>query len=112
MRSTVLRSLVLACSLLLVLPPGWCCMLAFQLSAHEAPGETPKPRTCCKHCRQAAPKAPTSRPAPTPLPSGECPCNDRLSMALDAPQSYHLDLSLPAPLPLIDFAFCLKTCTI
>src|SRR5262249_37673917 len=60
----LLTSLVLASSLILVLPRGWCCIFA-ALTAKAVPA----PLCCCSSDHQADP--PLSRPAK------RCPCADR-----------------------------------
>jgi hypothetical protein len=81
MRNGVVSSLVLAASLVLVLPHGWCCILVRTARA----GSQPAPKTqhsCC--CR-----TPISKPVPAnqgPLPAKPCPCDDRQTvMASFAP---------------------------
>jgi hypothetical protein len=105
MRSAILRPLTLACGLLLALPPGWCCMARAWESPQQAESDTPCPPPDCCPCKgPAQPKAPTPRPAP--LPPGQCPCDGRQSVAPDAPKAVGCDLSLPAPLPVIDLVPC------
>src|SRR5262245_64539709 len=77
MLSPLARSLMLACGLLLVLPPGWCCMVPFRACAQEVKdGDAQQPRPCCQHAdgasKPSSPRAP--EPAP-PLPLAKCPCS-------------------------------------
>jgi hypothetical protein len=92
MSSRAVRSLALACSLLLALPQGWCCR--FAVACHEAkattstntaadtldgPGET---GDCCHRCpHKAASTTPTGKPSPAEKPSAPtqsvCACSDR-----------------------------------
>jgi hypothetical protein len=71
MRSYLLQVLMLGCSLLLVLPPGWCCLAAGLVSRKEAAKTAPCCRSCC------ADKAPPAAPAPCPHKPGKCPCGER-----------------------------------
>jgi hypothetical protein len=84
MRSLFLRYLVLGCSLLLALPPGWCCIFQVQARSKEVKAEVPRPiGSCCGHCRGVVkPQVPTRTPVPA-LP-GKCPCDDRHSTTPDA----------------------------
>jgi hypothetical protein len=84
MENWVNRVLVLACSLFLALPPGWCCMVAGQTTkaptttstsdTAKAPVNTEK---CCRCCRPNS----DSNPSPTDKPSAPsksfCPFSDR-----------------------------------
>ena len=93
MRSRWPQYLLLACSLPLVLPAGWCCLLPLRAATPDAP---PKARPCCCHCTAPEKTAPAC-PRPLPIGSGKCPCADRHTTAPDNPQSLACDLSLPAP---------------
>jgi len=84
MGNRVNRVLVLACSLLLALPPGWCCMFACQPTKAPTktfPGDTAtspvNTEECCRCCRPNR----DSNPIPTDKPSAPsknlCPCSDR-----------------------------------
>jgi hypothetical protein len=70
MRSAVLRPLALLVSLVLVAPPGWCCLA----SRAEAPARA---AACCgcPHRREAP--APAPAPKKTPTKPFQCPCYDR-----------------------------------
>ena len=80
------RTLALACCLLLVLPPGWCCWLLLEGSPRAANvAEVARPATakvagsCCCQTQEPRPQAPVEGkklPAPrTPLK--QCPCSER-----------------------------------
>src|SRR3954447_25863085 len=74
MRSILPRCLVLASSLLLALPPGWCCLaLSFAPFAMDGSARSGVP-ACCQH--KAKQKAADPKEAPKPLHHGECPCDD------------------------------------
>jgi hypothetical protein len=67
----LLRSLVLACGLLVALPPMWCCMLYAHLqTASDTSPDSPK-TPCCPCCKLDAPaqRTPAKKPAPEP---GSC----------------------------------------
>src|SRR5437660_9302070 len=70
-----ISTLVLASSLLLALPPSWCCILVS--TAAPAAKATPVAKTsCCMHrCQQQ--QTPAEKPS---VPSNRCPCCDRLSV--------------------------------
>ena len=101
MRSVFVRTLILACSLPLAFPLGWCCMASAWVVRHDAGSETSCPRICCGHC--TAPSTSKTPPsAPAPLPPGKCPCDERHATAPDAPKVIGGDLFVLAPLPVID----------
>lgn len=84
------RLLALVGSLTLVLPHGWCCLLAAAASARPAadPGCCPKHRP-----------APAEKPAPV---KKDCPCSERHATAADskdAPLGPAALAPLPAPVP-------------
>ena len=89
MGSRVVRSLVLACSLVLALPQGWCCLFACHTAkASEtaaANSDSDLGDLGCPHCaNQTAPTSgPTDQPTPTENPAAPChsvcPCADRQS---------------------------------
>jgi len=115
MRSTFLRSLVLTCSFILVLPPGWCCMIPLPAPAQEGEDDTqqdkqntPKPSPCCGCCCQAKAKAadPQAPSQPEPPPAGKCPCDERHSTAPSSPKTFAGDLLGALPLDLLDLTFC------
>src|SRR5689334_5127790 len=78
----LLRCLVFVASLLLALPPGWCCMLHRNALPTESKSA---PRSCCNNhhrvggdrCNGQTPPQPNRGNAP--LPQGTCPCTERLS---------------------------------
>ena len=74
MRSRRLTSLVLVCSLPLLLPRGWCCIFAGPVKA--ALTESPPPRLGCCCCTGQPPPAEPRQPGP-PRPVKHCPCYDR-----------------------------------
>ncbi len=91
MRPLLLRLLVLACGLLLALPPGWCCLLPLCPAAqHAAPVTAPAgpcepEETCCCCGAGARPVPPPASPTPAPIPATCCPgCADRDVTAPDA----------------------------
>lgn len=89
MGSRAVRSLTLACSLLLALPQGWCCTFACSQTkatatandtkANDIPGEV---GGCCPHCpHESKPSnGPTHKPTPgeqpSPPTSSVCSCAD------------------------------------
>lgn len=91
MRFSFTRSLVVACSLLLALPPGWCCFAFHALPAADRVTAANVP-PCCKHKLHA--NSSTSQQVPRPLQHGECPCDDRVSTPADDHHGYTPDLSV------------------
>jgi len=86
--------LVLACSLLLALPPGWCCYFpGSRTPSGKACAGTDSVRSCCSKY-QAHP----SNQEPEPQQPFNCPCDERLSTPLEHSQACTLDLSLPSVL--------------
>jgi hypothetical protein len=103
-RSTFPRFLLLACGLLLALPPGWCCMVPAHAVAQETrKSDDSQPRSCCGHSKEAPKPAAPEGPKRAPLPFGRCPCCDRTT-STDAPKTLGCDQALAAPLPLIVLA--------
>jgi hypothetical protein len=92
MTSLFTRLLVLACSTLLALPPGWCCLAFCHAPARTARPDAEPLASCCKH--KTTPASPHQ--APEPLPPEECPCADRHTTAPDQRPSVLPDVSLPA----------------
>jgi hypothetical protein len=86
MRSRVRRSLVLVCSFLLVLPPGWCCHLVATACCQDPsiPDEAPAPvkhsEDCCCCPEKQAPETPlpVPKPARPTLPCKQPCCWERL----------------------------------
>jgi hypothetical protein len=73
---------VLACSLVLALPHGWCCLFAAQLRTLTTPvaKEAQGCAGCCKHGAHPKPAGePSKRPA-TP-----CPCDGRQTILPGSP---------------------------
>ena len=83
MRSRVVRSLVVACSLLLALPKGWCCMIAAQPqppTAASTPTAPADAELCCPCCRHQTPTSSPDRQPTQKSPTdshGVCCCADR-----------------------------------
>src|SRR5262249_29997364 len=101
MHSLFFRCLLLACSLTLVLPGGWCCMLASLPAKGSDSRAAPSfPGTCCCDTARTASSSNTPIDPPrVPLPPGRCPCSGRFSKLPDGPTVIALDLSLPTALP-------------
>src|SRR5438552_627850 len=92
MNSRGMRSLVLLCSLLLVPPPGWCC-----LAAHpDTPDEQIQSCCGCPHCKATEP--PPAGPKPPPAKSSPCPCLDRHTTRPHSPQPVAAAVVAVAPL--------------
>jgi hypothetical protein len=99
MHARSVRFLVLLSSLVLVPPPGWCCLVA-----RPAP-ESRQTKTCCgcPHCQRS--EAQTSRSEQPPAESSKCPCFDRHTTLSDASRPLATDatvvttLVVPAALP-------------
>src|SRR5262249_13655812 len=105
MSDRVMRSLVLAYSLTLALPQGWCCLFAVQPEKQAAPPERGTTRHCC---RCTAPQPAEAKPvAPSPseppaAPVQPCPCTDRnTTLPTSAVEKMDADLSLVAVLPVV-----------
>jgi hypothetical protein len=77
MKSRRLTSLVLVCSLPLLLPRGWCCIFAGPVKA--ALTKSPAPRLGCCGCTCCTGEPPASEPRQPhlPRPVKHCPCADR-----------------------------------
>jgi len=89
---SAVRFLVLVCSVLLALPPGWCCYFpGCKPSAENASTCPDQVRTCCKHRAHPTP----SNQEPEPKQPFNCPCDERLSTPVEHSQAWALDLSLP-----------------
>ena len=101
MQKLASRLLVLACSLLLALPQGWCCYAFARAAVQGERVQSVKARPCC-----AEQKSRSSAPgeAPAPAKPGKCPCADRNSTAPEKPLTISLDSSLPVVLALADTA--------
>lgn len=98
MLAVLLRPLVFAAGLLLLLPPGWCCLLGNALPRRVAVAHAAKPKTaCCGHCGSQHGKPSDSAPERVPGRDGKCPCGERLSTVPGHSVGVGLDLSLPVP---------------
>jgi hypothetical protein len=74
MRSRRLTSLILVCSLPLVLPRGWCCIFAGPVKVARTTAAPPRLGCCC--C-SGWPLASEPRQPDPPRPVKHCPCSDR-----------------------------------
>jgi len=82
MPSRFLRSLVLACSSVLALPPAWCCILApGETKAAQTAKQVESPPPCCRQGDDGP--RPSSDPKPVPSKSNKCPCDDRHTVQPD-----------------------------
>jgi hypothetical protein len=80
-----MRTLGVACALLLALPPAWCCWTP--LFAPAAPQE-PAPAPCC--VKGKTPEAPVAPPLPA-----RCPCADRQTIVAAGPHKGVVNSPLP-----------------
>lgn len=96
-----MRSLALAVSLFLALPPGWCCsaVAAFAFSSSE---EAAKKSCCC--CVETPAQTPAQSPAKAP-PVDPCssPCCERLPTLLVAAYDGVQDFAAPIMVAVIEF---------
>jgi hypothetical protein len=91
------RFAVLACSLPLALPQGWCCLLAIELSRFTSEVSA-KPASCCACAdKEETTTAPAEKP--TRLPPGKCPCDDRHTVLLEKSSVEKPDLDFAFVLP-------------
>jgi hypothetical protein len=98
MLAAILRPLALCCGMLLLLPPGWCCLLAQLARPCAAAGLSAKPkRACCGHCGGKRDNLPAPASDHVPGRDGKCPCGERLATAPAVPESAGSGLALPAP---------------
>jgi hypothetical protein len=97
MGSMLLRSLVLACSLTLALPPGWCCI--FQAAQAD---DEPAPVGCCKSASHQAPKPQDDNEPPQPSHGSDCPCADRATTPVSKIDQLDRDVALPADVVALD----------
>jgi hypothetical protein len=93
MRPYLSRSLVALVSLLLALPPGWCC-------GAPLPGErdalAPTRHSCCPVSRNASPAEKPAHPRKqAPADRGGCACPDRASATADGAKSVPVEMGLP-----------------
>jgi hypothetical protein len=75
MKNRLVRLLVLACSMVLALPPSWCCLLADKVNSVGA--DAAKICPCCAH------RAKSTKKIPLPPPTRRCPCSDRNAIRLE-----------------------------
>lgn len=85
------RFLLLLPSLVLALPPCWCCMVAAPLK-QDAPAQPQK--TCCHSQRPDSPKPPSER---SPFPKSCCPPS--LSTTAPSVKSYQPESMVPVAPP-------------
>src|SRR5437016_4045863 len=79
-RGFYLRYVALACSLLLALPPGWCCYGRGNPSALPEDARTEDVCPCCRH---TAPAAPEDRNPERPAQCSSCPCDERQATSIE-----------------------------
>jgi hypothetical protein len=92
MRKSVVCTLLLSCTLALVLPPGWCCVVGFGACravppppAEQAGDDEEAACCCCGDCAdRPRPAEPTPCCPPVRPPSERC-CYDRDPTAPDKP---------------------------
>ncbi|HMP02467.1 MAG TPA: hypothetical protein PKC45_08220 [Gemmatales bacterium] len=99
MGSRVVRSLVLACSLLVALPQGWCCLFAFHQAKATASTTTGE---CCPCCPTHSAPNDGQTPAKNPTVPGSftCCCADRHATAPETSSVKPLDTGAALALPL------------
>ena len=87
----VVNSLVLCCGLLLALPPGWCCTIAFEAGVKTAP------KTAAFHCPLCCDITPEPAPSqPEPPRPEACPiCGDRDLVKPAQPETLAVDVAGP-----------------
>jgi hypothetical protein len=101
MRSLPLRWSVLLCSLSLVLPGGWCCMLKPFFVQRGVKRPVVLVVSCCCCCERPAENQPADdqdAPKPAPLPAGKCPCSGRYCTSPNGPTTIDADFSFAAPM--------------
>jgi hypothetical protein len=101
MRSCVVRSLVFACSLLVALPQGWCCMFAFngaKATTSTTAGE------CCPCCPSGSAPNHGQTPAKHPTVPGSfnCCCADRHATVPEPSSVEQSDTGVALALPPLD----------
>jgi hypothetical protein len=100
-----MRSLVLAYSLTLALPQGWCCLFAVQPQKHPAARHEQGMARCCCPSTAPQPGDPNRDPSPSDAPSApvrHCPCTDRnTTLPKSAVEKIDTDLGLVAVLPVV-----------
>jgi hypothetical protein len=95
MISRPIHILIVACSLLLALPPGWCCLLEGPIFGQ---GGKKKLNTCGACCCDHPAKHSDATPGPVPASPrpARCPCDDRNSTSPD-PVSAKVDCGIALP---------------
>lgn len=107
MRSRILRTLVLACSLTFALPQGWCCMLTIQPTENVATENGPTcylagTAGCCCNSSIPLPGHPNKLPQ-KPVPLHNCPCSERIAtLPTHSVEKVDVDLGFVAMLPDFD----------
>jgi len=96
--SRTARCLVLACSLIVALPHGWCCAVAGQFTKIAAGQSAVKPAVCCECQRCAKPSTHGDKPADSP--PDRCPCSDRNTVLTDSAAQAQSDVEL-APVAIL-----------
>jgi hypothetical protein len=115
MNNRILRFLVLACSVTLALPHGWCCIFAAQKfekqtarseAVHGSTGGEGSGSCCCPgttpQTSQPSSSSDSSPSAPSPIPF-HCPCTERNATSLkNAVEKFGADFAFVAILPIND----------
>lgn len=96
MVSKLVRVLALHCGLLLLLPPGWCCLFApfTKPAGHILANSKP---ACCGHCGSKREKPSAPLRDHVPARDGKCPCGERAATAFGCPANAGPDLMFPTP---------------
>jgi hypothetical protein len=93
MHPSLSRALTVLVSLLLALPPGWCCLTPGPRGG-EAPAQ--EPCSCCHAGRKAPPgRAPAHCPGRAPAQRRGCVCPDLASAMPEQTRSLHTAPALP-----------------
>ena len=82
-----ISTLVLASSLLLALPPSWCCILV-STAAPAAKAAPVAKQSCCMHRCQKQ-QTPAEKPS---VPSNRCPYCDQLSVLVPSSSGPQIDV--------------------
>ena len=109
MKSCLVRSLVLACSLPLALPQGWCCLFAMPPLQSATTGADKahvpvKTNECCPCCqRDPAPDSESPSPAKPAVPQKSvCYCPPQHATLLTSVSLEQVDTGLFIVLPLLE----------
>ena len=105
MGGTLLRLLAFMSSLLLALPPGWCCYVGQgDCCKRQAQSEnaTPSHRGGCCGPEQSAPEPTDPSPAPKPSKPGKAWCCERPPTAKPDSERHAPDLNALPTTPLAD----------